>query len=175
MPVRLWLAVADEDHPKACTGRRLLRQGLALPLGLERTPRHPPILLDPHASAPLSPADRPAAEAGGVLGVDCSWNRLRARGGYPRELAGLGRLRVRRRLPLLIAANAQHYGRLAELNTAEALAAALFVLGEPERARSVVRVFSGGDSFEALNGALLAAYAGCGSADQVAAAEAEFF
>ena len=173
--MRLWLAVAEEDHPKACTGRRLLRRGLALPLGLERRPRHPPILLDPHAPVPLSPVDRAAAVTGGVLGVDCSWNRLRARGGYPPELAGLGRLRVRRRLPLLLAANAQHYGRLAELNTAEALGAALFVLGEPDRARTVLDVFPGGDSFEALNAALLRAYAGCGSAEAVVAAEAEFF
>ncbi len=120
-------------------------------------------------------ADRAGAEAGGVLGIDCSWNRLRARGGYPSELTGLRRLRVRRRLPLLIASNAQHYGRVAELNTAEALGAALWLLGEAERGREVFGVFPGGDSFATLNGALLAAYAGCGSADEVRAAEAEFF
>lgn len=173
--VALWLAVAGEDHPKACTGRRLLRRRLALPAGFVRRPRHPPILLDPHAALPLSPADRAVAEAGGVVAVDCSWNRLADRGGYPAELGGLRGLGPRRRLPFLIAANPQHFGRLAELNTAEALGAALYVLGEARRAAEVLAVSPGGATFLALNRERLEGYASAADAAGVRGAEARFF
>lgn len=174
-PIPLWLLVAGEDHPKACTGRRLLRRRLALPLTSGHRPRRPPILLDPHAKEPLSPADRELARSGGVLAIDCSWNRLAERGGYPEGADWLRRLSTRRRLPWLIAANPQHYGRLAELNTAEALAAALMVLGEQERAWEVVGVSPGGVSFLTINRARLDGYSSANSSTSVRTAEAGYF
>jgi pre-rRNA-processing protein TSR3 len=174
-PVPLWLLVAGEDHPKACTGRRLLRRRYVLPLAPARRPRHPPLLLDPRAEAPLTPLDRPAARLGGVLGVDCSWNRLAERGGYPTEATWLRRLTTRRRLPWLLAGNPQHYGRLGELNTAEAFAAALVILGEPERAITVADTFAGGPGFLALNEGPLAEYARARDRAEVELAEAAFF
>ena len=174
-PVPLWLLVAGEDHPTACTGRRLLRRHLVLPLSDVRRPRRSPILLDPHAVEPLSPSDRPLARGAGVLGIDCSWNRLAERGGYPEGADWLRRLRTRRRLPWLIAGNPQHYGRVGELNTAEAFAATLEVLGEPERAARIADTFPGGSSFLEINRARLAGYAAAASVDELRAAEARFF
>ncbi len=171
---RLLLRVAGEDHPKACTGRKLLRLGLATRLDgpVGRGPA--PVLLDPHAEVPLSRADRPRAEAAGILGVDCSWNRLGVRGGYPGAAAADHRS-VRRRLPYLLAGNPQHFGRLAELNTAEALGAALWIVGEPERARALLAGFPGGSAFLALNAGPLERYLGCGSAEEIRAVERDFF
>jgi pre-rRNA-processing protein TSR3 len=174
-PVPLWLLVAGEDHPKACTGRRLLRRHLVLPLSPERSPRRSPLLLDPHAEEPLGPADRPIALEGGVLGIDCSWNRLAERGGYPEGAAWLRKVRTRRRLPWLIAANPQHFGRVGELNTAEAFAAALYVLGEGMRARRLIEAFPGGATFLEINQVRFDAYANATSGEALRAAEVALF
>jgi pre-rRNA-processing protein TSR3 len=170
----LWLALAREDHPKACTGRRLLHRGLVREIHPGHLPGGRPILLDPHSETPLSSADRPRARAAGVIGVDCSWNRLGARGRYPAGTDALGRS-PRRMLPFLLAGNPQHYGRLGELNTAEALGAALIVLGEEERGRALLEPFPGGTTFATLNSALLERYSGCADPDAVRSAERDFF
>jgi pre-rRNA-processing protein TSR3 len=174
-PVPLWLLVAHEDHPKACTGRRLLQRRLVLPISPERAPRRPPLLLDPHSPRPLGPADRPIALAGGVLGVDCSWNRLAERGGYPADAAWLARVRQRRRLPLLIATNPQHFGRVGELNTVEAFAATLVLLGEEPRARTFIDPFHGGPTFLEVNRERFIAYQRAQSTDELLAAESALF
>jgi rRNA small subunit aminocarboxypropyltransferase len=70
-----------------------------------------------------------------------------------------------------VAANPQHHGRLAELNTAEAFAASLFVLGEPVRARRILEPFAGGPTFFELNAAAFTSYARADSADGILAAE----
>ncbi|MCI4330404.1 MAG: DUF367 domain-containing protein [Thermoplasmata archaeon] len=157
--VRLLLLFAGEDHPRACTGRRLVTRHLVETVTPGRPPRPPPVLLDPRSPVPLSAEDSSRAVRGGLLGVDCSWNRLDDRGGYPDAAPWLAQLRTRRRLPLLLAGNPQHYGRLGELNTVEALSAGLFLLGETERARSILSGFGGGEAFFELNRNPLASYA----------------
>jgi pre-rRNA-processing protein TSR3 len=170
--VPLLIVLAEEDDPRKCSGRRLLRAGLAAEVPVSRAPPTSAVVLDPHASVPLSREDRPGALRSGVLVVDCSWNRIGRHGRYPTEVPWLARMPVRRRLPWLVAANPQHHGRLAELNTAEALAASLVVLGEPARARRLLEPFAGGASFFDINAAPLAAYAAANGADGVVAAEA---
>jgi pre-rRNA-processing protein TSR3 len=169
--IPLFLLVAGEDHARACTGRKLLERGFAQRSDRARPHGAYPILLDPHAATPLSPADRPRALEGGLLGVDCSWNRLGERGEFPAKLPGLHHQPHRRRLPFLLAANPQHYGRLAELNTAEAFGAALCVLGESERARAILSGFAGGEAFFELNGPPLASYSACRSPEEIRSAE----
>ena len=82
-PLALFLEVTGDDHPKACTGRRLLQRGQARSVPRGRRVRPTPVVLDPYASDPLSAEDRLPAERGGLLAVDCSWNRLAARGHLP--------------------------------------------------------------------------------------------
>ncbi|EQD39056.1 protein containing DUF367, partial [mine drainage metagenome] len=154
--IPLFLEVTGDDHPRACTGRRLLRRGLARSVERAGVVHPTPVVLDPYGHDPLSPADRAAAERGGVLAVDCSWNRVAARGGLPGGRDGPGR---RRRLPILVAANPQHYGRLAELNTVEALSAALYVLGHRAQAAALLEGFRGGGNFLEVNRSRLEAYA----------------
>jgi pre-rRNA-processing protein TSR3 len=170
----LFVRVTGEDHPKACTGRRLVRQGLAHEWKDPGTSGRGPILLDPRAPEPLTPEDAAWAASSGILVVDCSWNRLERRGGFDPALTGLARLR-RRRLPWLLAGNPHHYGRVGELNTAEAFAGALDILGDRRTAERVLGTFAGGPGFLALNARLLAAYRSARSVEQLRAAEREFF
>jgi len=172
--VRLALWIVGEDHPKACTGRRLVARGRVAGLASRSSAPRGSILLDPHADVPLSPADRDAAFAGGIAAVDCSWRRLGARGGYPRgpwdDVP-----RGRRRLPLLIAGNAHHYGRLGELNTVEALAAALWVVGEPAAAEALLAGFPGGGTFLDVNQDRFRAYGAADGPERVRDAERALF
>jgi pre-rRNA-processing protein TSR3 len=170
-PIRLLLVLAGEDHPKSCTGRRLIHRGLAHEVRNGDEAMRSPVVLDPYAAVPLAAADRASAVAGGFLVVDCSWNRLTERGGFP----GRAPRGVRRRLPLLIATNPQHYGRLAQLNTVEALAAALYLVGRPEEARRLLEGFRGADQFLSVNAERLTAYAGAEDADGVRTAERRLF
>jgi pre-rRNA-processing protein TSR3 len=139
-----------------------------------RRPVGSPLVLDPYADRPLSASDRGDARRG-LVGVDCSWNRLGDRGRYPAAISWLPEMPERRRLPWLYAANPQHFGRLGELNTAEAFAAALWVLGEPERARSLLGRFPGGAAFFEVNRSALARYAGCTTELEIREAERRAF
>ncbi len=168
---RLLLWVAGDDDPRVCTGLRLLRFGRAVRVGDPDRLRPPPIVLDPHAPLALSHADLDAARQGGILAVDCSWNQLARRGRFPgAERKGRSRP-LARRLPYLLAANPQHFGRMGELNTVEALSAALYVLGFPEEAAGLLEGFRGGPAFLDVNRAPLDLFALAGSSDEVSTIE----
>jgi pre-rRNA-processing protein TSR3 len=171
--IPLLLLLAGEDHPKACTGRRLLHRGLARPVRRIGRLRPVPVVLDPHAPDPLSAADRAAARRGGVLAVDCSWNRLAARGGLPVAAGDEGG--IHRRLPILVAANPQHFGRIAELNTVEALSAALYLLGQRAQAARILEGFRGAEGFLSINRERLDFYATRRTADAVRVAERKLY
>ncbi len=148
-PIPRWISVRGDDHPRACTGRKLLALGRARPFSPGRSAARP-LTLDPYATEVLSRADRPYALRHGVLVQDCSWNALssRASSGRERLPSGGG---PRRRLPLLLAGNPQHFGRWGELNSVEAMAAALVVLEEREEAASLLEGFRGGLGFLDVN------------------------
>jgi pre-rRNA-processing protein TSR3 len=169
--IALFVERVGDDHPKACTGQRLLHLGLARapPQGGRLAPRR--VLLDPHSPRPLSPVDLPAAYRGGLLAIDCSWNRLGATGRFPVAPGSASVGAFRRRLPWLLAANPQHFGRLAELNTAEALAAGLYLLGETTRARQLIDPFPGGPGFFDVNARAMAEYVLARDPDEIREAE----
>ncbi len=118
-------------------------------------------------------ADRSHARRGGVLAVDCSWNRLASRGSLPGLPADDGG--IHRRLPILVAGNPQHFGRIAELNTVEALSAALYVLGQRTEAAHLLEGFRGGDGFLTINRERLDFYASRRTADAVRLAERRLY
>lgn len=174
-PLRLFLVLAGEDHPRACTGRRLLRWGRAQRVRSEDAGFPRPIVLDPFSVTPLSAADKDAAEKGGLLAVDCSWNRLASRGTFPGTKPRNRSRGTHRRLPLLIATNPQHYGRVAQLNTVEALSAALSILGRREEAEKLLLGFRGADEFLTANRDRFERYRMAGEPADVVAAEKSFF
>ena len=171
---RLFVRITGEDNPKACTGRRLLRRGLAREWSGHSAYETGPILLDPRAPDPITVLDRPHAVAAGILVIDCSWNRLHSRRGFDPALPGVAGLE-RRRLPWLLAGNPQHYGRVGELNTAEAFAAALAVVGRAAEAARLLDGFAGGSNFLSINRERLARYAAARDGEHVRLAERELF
>ncbi|MGD0588568.1 MAG: DUF367 domain-containing protein [Thermoplasmata archaeon] len=173
--LRLFVVLAGEDHPKACTGRRLVHWGRVVRVPREDASSPTPIVLDPYAPTPLSGADREPAQNGGLLVVDCSWNRLASRGTFPGAERGDRPRGRHRRLPVLVATNPQHYGRLAQLNTVEAFCAALYLLGRTEAAAQVIAGFSGGDEFLKVNRVRLDRYRQAARPAEVAVAEKELF
>jgi pre-rRNA-processing protein TSR3 len=64
-----------------------------------------------------------------------------------------------------------NYGRPYELTTAEALASALYVIGESRRARELLNKFKWGPTFLNLNAAPLNEYAGANTVADVLASE----
>ncbi len=169
------MILACEDSPKLCTGRKAIHLGLARPATPRQHPSPGALLLDPYSDIPLSRADARIVSEFGLVVVDCSWNRLSDRGRYPDSAPFLRRSRVRRRLPLLFAANPQHYGRLTQLNTAEALGASLYVLYGKETARTFLDRFSFGPSFAALNEVLVEEYHSAAGAEGIRQVELRRF
>ena len=108
----------------------------------------PILLLDPTAEQALSPADRHVRS---VTVLDCSWEVL--------DTGAVSSWRIRRALPFLMAANPVNFGKPCKLSSVEALAAALYILGEKERARELLSKVSWGIRFLEVNREPLDLYA----------------
>lgn len=122
------------------------------------------MVLSSEARTYLSPADKEIVEKHGIGGINCSWNRLDV---IPFGKMGSGR--TQRILPLLFAANTVNYGRPFKMNTAEAMAASLYIVGLKEDAVNMLYPFSYGQEFIRLNFEALEAYSACSSAAEVEA------
>ena len=167
--VRLYAYHAGQCDPKKCTARKLERLGLltfvpraaSLPAGT--------VLLTPEAERALSRADAPRAERHGLSVLDLSWKVTEKVGGFPAVPKAVGRA-----LPYLLAANPVNYGKPFVLSSAEALAAALIILGDADFGRTVLAKCAWGSQFLTLNAEPLAAYAAAEDSAGVVAAQAEF-
>ncbi len=134
------------DDPRKNTALKMIRAGLAR--RINRIPRGA-LVLDPGSPSPVSASDRAAVESRGIVVVDASWRRLRLpRGG------------LRRRLPLLLAANPVNYGKPFLLSSLEAVAAALLLTGHREEAEQLLGLYKWGRSFLELNQRLIERYEG---------------
>jgi pre-rRNA-processing protein TSR3 len=102
------------------------------------------VFLNPFSAKAFSPADRVLAEKSGILVLDCSWNE--AEEWFQRRIRGESRC-----LPYLVAANPVNYGKVGKLCSAEAAASALFILGFPHKARTMLQLFKWGPHFLELN------------------------
>ncbi|HVL87262.1 MAG TPA: DUF367 family protein [Candidatus Thermoplasmatota archaeon] len=145
----------EQDDPRKCTSRKLARFALlSLHTSAARTPRGA-VALDPFSGRALSREDRAAAQAHGLLAIDCSWAYAEQEFPRLREV-----LRFHgRALPFLLAANPVNYGKPFRLTTAEAFAAATWILGEEDSARTLLSKFKWGPGFFDLNAQPLAEYA----------------
>lgn len=166
---RLVIYHADQCDPKKCTGLRLAHFDL---VEYETNPRRLPyggILLDPMADRAFSPADRPVAEERGLVVLDCSWKEVERVFPLLRK-----RKLVHRALPFLVAANPVNYGKPFKLGTAEAFAAALYIIGEREQAEEVLSKFKWGPTFLDLNREPLEEYASAGDSREVVRRQMEY-
>ncbi|KAA0004934.1 MAG: DUF367 family protein [Thermoplasmata archaeon] len=138
---KLYVYHANEDDPKKCTAKKLARFGLVkLVNRLGKLPKNA-ILLSPFSEKALSPEDK---KFGSIAAIDCSWKDAE-------KIFSKVRNRNARALPFLLAANPTNYGKAAKLSTAEAIAAALYIMGEEEHARLLLSKFKWGEIFLTLN------------------------
>jgi pre-rRNA-processing protein TSR3 len=159
---------ANQDDPKKCTARKMARFGLA---DLVDSPRRVPrgsILLDPFAEKAVSAEDTDAMVLYGLSALDCSWEQAEATFQQARFNT------EPRSLPYLVAANPVHYGQPVNLSTAEALAAAAYIVGYKEDAEAIMRLWTWGEQFFALNREPLEAYAACSTSREVVEVMKEF-
>ncbi|MFP4590651.1 MAG: DUF367 family protein [Halobacteriales archaeon] len=153
-----------DDDPDKCTARRLADADLVT---LHRHHRSVPpgLVLDPYAARALAPDDRGVTPVR-LVAHDSSW----ASADPPSfDLRG-----SRRALPFLVAANPVNYGRPFRLTTAEALAAAAIILGEPELASALMSRFRWGETFLELNAEPLSRYAACADSSEVVAVQDDY-
>jgi pre-rRNA-processing protein TSR3 len=163
IPVHVYYAA--QDDPKKNTALRLQKHGKAqLFDDVRKAPKHA-VLLNPFAKKALSREDLEDMRRHGLLALDCSWAQAEA--AFP---ALLGSTRSRA-LPFLVAANPVNYGKPFVLSTAEAIGAALAIVGEARQARDVLSAVPFGELFLTVNKNPLEDYAKCATSAQVVAAQ----
>jgi pre-rRNA-processing protein TSR3 len=156
----LLVLMEREDDPKKCTAAKLVRLGEVREVrGNSRIPRGA-IVLDPEAEKAVSREDVSSAIRYGLLVLDCSWNKLSS---FPRVRSGLRH----RALPFLVAANPTNFGKAQKLSSAEAFAAALYIMGEKDRAGEIMNRFKWGPTFININRELLEAYSAAETSAEV--------
>jgi pre-rRNA-processing protein TSR3 len=134
--------------PRKCTVKKLEKAGfLTIFTKIPRIPRNT-LLLDPTAEQALSPADRYVKS---ITVLDCSWEVL--------DTGAVSYRRIRRALPILMAANPVNFGKPCKLSSVEALAAALYILGEKEQAGKLLSKVGWGIRFLEVNQEPLDLYA----------------
>jgi pre-rRNA-processing protein TSR3 len=160
--VDLHVRYEGDDDPKKCTARKLARfdEGV-LHESASATPYG--VVLNPHADQALSPAD---ADHERLVALDCSWETA---GRAMFEMAG-----EHRALPFLVAANPVNYGNPFQLNTVEAFAAGLCILGEREHAERILSKFTWGHTFLELNEEPLRRYSECEDSAEVVAVQDDY-
>lgn len=159
---------AKQCAPKACTATKLKKFGLAK---VFYTPGKIPkdsIVLSPFSERVLSLEDR-AHSSNGLVALDCSWKHAED------VFANIKKPLHLRTLPLLVAANPVNYGKISKLSTVEALASALYILGETEHAKMLLSKFKWGQSFADLNKDLLESYSKAKTGTEIIAIQDEYF
>lgn len=154
-----------QDDPRKNTALRLKKHGKARLLEKPEQIPHHAVLLNPFAKKALSAEDLPAMRRHGLVALDCSWKQAED---VFRDLQGKVRSRA---LPYLLAGNPAKYGQPFTLSTAEALAAALHIVGEQRQARDLLSPLRFADSFWKLNKFPLQDYAACETSKDVVKAQ----
>jgi rRNA small subunit aminocarboxypropyltransferase len=149
---RIFVYMMEQDDPRKCTASLLTRRGLAIPLRRMSRIRGDPIVLNPASPRFLLRSDAANAVRSGVIAIDCSWEKSERV--FMTQFPGASR-----KLPPLMAANPVNYARIGRLSTAEALGAALHIMGFKSQARELLSPFGWGETFFGLNKELLTSYA----------------
>jgi pre-rRNA-processing protein TSR3 len=142
--------------PRKCTVKKLEKAGfLKIFNKISQIPRNT-LLLDPTAEQALSPADKYVKS---ITVLDCSWSVL--------DMGKVRSWRIRRALPFLIAANPVNFGKPCVLSSVEALAAALYIIGEKDRAIELLSKVSWGIRFLEVNNEPLDMYTNAKDSSEV--------
>ena len=136
----------SECDPRKCTAIKLKKFNLLKIIPSLRSSLKRAIILNPFSQNELSADDRDLILKYGLIVLDISWKNLLKL----RDLKGFKETNGRR-LPSLIAANPVNYGKWEKLNSAEAIAAALFITRFEEAAHLILSKFSWGEEFIKIN------------------------
>jgi pre-rRNA-processing protein TSR3 len=155
-----------QDDPFKCTAAKLAKFRIAEPV---KFIHRDAIVLNPFSETLLTKNDAEIARS--VCAVDCSWERADDVAKHQSVFsAGIGR-----RLPAILAANPTNYAKLGKLSSAEALAGALYILGDKQLAAEIMNKFKWGHTFLELNGELLEDYSNAETQEQMMQTELEYF
>ena len=135
-----------QDDPRKCSAAKLVKFGLAKPV--TRTASRT-LILNPFSKKTLLKSDKKFVNS--ITGIDCSWNLVTS--AFKKPFTGISR-----KLPPLLAGNPVNYAKLNKLTTVEALAAALYILGDSETMTLFLAKFNWGHTFYTLNKNLLEDY-----------------
>ena len=153
--MKLQVLMFYQDDPKKCTAAKMIKFGFAKSI---KKIANNSLVLDPFSQQTLLPKDRTSINT--IVGIDCSWNL--AEKAFSKNFNGL-----KRKLPPLLAGNPVNYAKLNKLTTAEALSAALFILGFKKESLELLDKFKWGHTFYELNQNLLEEYSNADSENQV--------
>ena len=151
----LKVLMLKQDDPKKCSAAKLVKFGLAKPV--TRTTSRT-LILNPFSKKILLESDKKLVHS--ITGIDCSWNL--AVPAFQKPFSGISR-----KLPPLLAGNPMNYSKLNKLSTVEALAAAVYILGEPDLTHNLLQKFKWGHTFFELNKNLLQDYSKAQSESEI--------
>ena len=155
----------NQCDPKKYTAKRMLKFGLAKEAKTLHAIPKGSIVLSPFAEKALSPDDIKYARHGLVV-MDLTWTNIDE---FPRPKGTNDRA-----LPYMLASNPINWGRPMELNSAEAVMASLFILGEREQAETFLGRFNWAPEFMRLNGELLEEYSSAKDSTEVVRIQNEY-
>jgi pre-rRNA-processing protein TSR3 len=158
---------AKQCDPRKCSALKLKRHGFIHIVHRFRLLPSGAIVLNPFSEKAFSPADRNQVESKGLIALDFSWKRTE-------EAKAIPLIGESKSLPYLVAANPVNYGTPTKLNTVEALAAALHIIGHKEQAKQLLLIFKWGPEFLRLNRKLLEAYSQAKNSTEVVELQKKF-
>ena len=144
-----------QDDPKKCTAAKLIKFGLAKKITKSQSKT---VLLHPFAEKTLFNHEKSFFNS--ITGIDCSW--ALAEQVFQKNFVGLSR-----KLPPLLAGNPVNYSKINKLTTVEAIAGAVYILGDKELSKKLLEKFNWGHTFLELNENLLNDYQKTNSDAQV--------
>ena len=166
--MRVLVIMLKEDDPSKCTAAKLVKFNLATPT---KFVSRNTLVLNPFSETLLSKDDLKTFES--ICVIDCSWNKVIHELKRNRRLSMSRHLS--RRLPMLLAGNPTNYSKLGKLSSAEALAGALYILGNKPLARQIMSKFRWGHTFLALNSEPLEEYSKALSQKEIKEIEYSYF
>ena len=156
-----------QDDPSKCTANRMAKFRFALPT---KYISKDTLILNPFSKFLLCRNDAKIYKS--LCVIDCSWEKVNNE--FTKNKI-LKYSRVDRRLPRLLAGNPTNYSKLGKLSSAEAVAAALYILGNKRIAHDIMNKFKWGHTFFDLNSEPLEEYSRASSPEEISDIEDSYF
>ena len=159
---------ANECDKKKCTAYKMEKLAKCkIVYKLNQIPKGA-IVLNPFAQKAVSPEDKNIVEKRGIIGLDCSWNKISSSATF------FNLSKYHRSLPFLIAASPVNYGKPCKLSTIEAIAATLYITTFKNEAEDLMNSFKWGHTFIELNFQLLEEYSNAKTSAEVVNIQNDF-